>query len=405
MTMAARAQLALHVALAVLLLAWGTSAKVYIEFRPRLSMMAGYHDNVLLGNLPGQNGVGADSFGQVQPGLKLDLFGEHDLHVDLDCQAGLARLVHPQEFGLSSGAFAANETCVLGTKVHLSPRDRLLVHSSATYAQDPFSIAGLGLLLRTGQTQIFVARFSGEIDHALSSHSEIDYGLDTQALAFGAGDPGNGYVIAPSVKYAWRTSARSKWDLGVREQLFFGIGAAPNPRAPKGAAGGLLDEAHSALLGYTWALTPYAELFARGGALLLTGGAQSVPQPVARFGIESYTPTTAISLTLAHDLVIGPSTAGPLVGDIAELGLVKQWEHLGAHFRIGMYRNASAFRQSELGTLGYGGEVGLDWMFTRNLKLGVAALRDARLNNLALAQQVDRDVVQLRLTWEKARFE
>src|SRR4030081_2071855 len=124
MTMAARAQLALHVALAVLLLAWGASAKVYIEFRPRLSMMAGYNDNVLLGNLPGQNAVGADSFGQVQPGLKLDLFGEHDLHVDLDCQAGLARLVHPQEFGLSSGAFAANETCVLGTKVHLSPRDR-----------------------------------------------------------------------------------------------------------------------------------------------------------------------------------------------------------------------------------------------------------------------------------------
>ncbi len=403
--MAARTQLALHVALAVLLLAWGASAKVYIEFRPRLSMMAGYDDNVLLGNVPGRDSIGSDPFGQVQPGLKLDLFGEHDLHIDLDCQAGLARLAHPQQFGLSSGAFAANETCVLGTKVHLSARDRLLVHSSATYAQDPFSIAGLGLLLRPGQTQIFVGKFAGEIDHALSGHSEIDYGLDTQALAFGWGDPGNGFVIAPSVRYAWRTSVRSKWDLGVREQLFFGIGAPPNTRAPNGAVGGLLDEAHTALLGYTWELTPYANLFARGGALLLTGGVQGVAQPVARFGIESYTPTTAISLTLAHDLVIGPSTAGPLIGDIAELGVMQQWDHLGAHVRIGMYRNASAFRQSQLGTLGYGGEVGLDWSFTRNLKLGVAAVRDARLNNLALAQQVDRDVVQLRLTWEKARFE
>src|ERR1700674_2151316 len=216
MTMAARAQLALHVGLAVLLLAWGASAKVYLELRPRLSMMAGYNDNVLLGNVPGSNSVGSDPFGQVQPGLKLDLFGEHDLHMDLDCQVGLARLAHPQEVGLSSGAFAANETCALGTKLHLSPRDRLLVLSSATYAQDPFSIAGLGLLWRAGQTQIFVAKFAGEIDHALSNHSEIDYGLDTQALAFGAGDPGNGYVIAPSVKYAWHTSARGKWDLGVR---------------------------------------------------------------------------------------------------------------------------------------------------------------------------------------------
>jgi hypothetical protein len=399
MTMDPRKTLALHVFLAASLAAWGASAKVYIEFRPRMSVMGGYDDNVQL------NGSGADAFGQAVPGLKLDLFGDHQLHLDLDCQAGLARLAHPQEFGLSSGAFASNETCTVGTRVRLSPEDRLLLRTTATYAQDPFSIAGLGLLLRPGQTQIFVAKFAGEVDHALSGHSEIHYGIDAQALAFGVGDPGNGYVLAPSVKYAWKTSARSKWDVGVREQLFFGFGATPNPRAPRGAPGGLLDQAHSALLGYTYALTPYAELFARGGALLLTGSStQGILQPVARFGIESYTPTTAVSLTLAHDLVIGPSTAGPLVGDIAEVGVVQQWRRLGAHLRIGMYRNASAFKQTELGALGYGGEVGLDWSFTENLKLGVAGLRDARLNDRALAQQVDRNVMQMRLTWEKARF-
>ena len=397
--MATRTQLALHVALAALLAAGGAGAKVYIEFRPRLSLMGGYDDNVRL------NGSGADSFGQAAPGLKLDLFGEHDLHVDLDCQAGLARLAHPQEFGLSSSAFAANENCALGTKVHLSPRDRLLIKSSATYAQDPFSIAGLGLLLRPGQTQIFVGKFSGQMNHALSGRAQIDYGLDAQMLDFGAGDYGNGYVIAPSVKYAFRSSPRGTWDAGVREQLFFGIGTAPNPRAPKGAVGGLLDYAHSALLGYTWDLTPYANLFARGGALLLTGGTQQEVQPVARFGIESYTPTTALSLTLAHDLVIGPSTAGPLVGDIAEIGVVQQWQQLGAHLRFGMYRNANAFQQRQLGALGYGTELGLDWNFTRNLKLGIAAVRDARLNDMQAAAQVDRNVVQMRLTWEKARFE
>jgi len=394
-----RKTLALQVFLAASLAAWGASAKVYIEFRPRMSVMGGYNDNVQL------NGSGADSFGQAVPGLKLDLFGDHQLHLDLDCQAGLARLAHPQEFGLSSGAFASSETCTLGTRVHLSPEDRLLLRTTTTYAQDPFSIAGLGLLLRPGQTQIFVGRFSGEVDHALSGHSEIDYGIDAQLLAFGANDPGNGYVLAPTLKYAWKTSARSKWDVGVREQLFFGFGTTPNPRSPRGSPGGLLDEAHSALLGYTWALSPTAQIVARGGALLLTGnGAQGLLQPVARFGIESYTPTSAISLTLAHDLMIGPSSAGPLVGDIVEVGLVQQWRRLGAHFHFGMYRNASAFNQGELGALGYGGEVGLDWSFTENLKLGVAGLRDARLNDRALAQQVDRNVMQMRLTWEKARF-
>jgi hypothetical protein len=34
-----------------------------------------------------------------------------------------------------------------------------------------------------------------------------------------------------------------------------------------------------------------------------------------------------------------------------------------------------------------------------------AALRDARLNDPAAAAVVDRNVMQLRLTWEKARFE
>src|SRR5690242_15020213 len=118
--MTARTQLALF--LVVLLSAWGASAKVYIEWRPRMSMMGGYDDNITL------KGSGGDAFGQAQPGLKLDLFGEHDLHIDLDCQAGLARLAHPQEFGLSSNAFAANESCALGTKVKLSPRDKLLLH-------------------------------------------------------------------------------------------------------------------------------------------------------------------------------------------------------------------------------------------------------------------------------------
>ena len=395
----AATRLALFVAFAALLMASGASAKVYIEWRPRMSLMAGYNDNVLL------NGSGADGFGQAVPGIKLDIFGDHNLHVDVDCQAGLARLAHPQEFGLSSSAFAANETCALGTRVHLSPRDRLQLRSSATYAQDPFSIAGLGLLLRPGQSDIFVAKFSGEIQHALSPRTDLIYGADAQALAFGAGDPGNGYVVAPNVRYAWKTSARTQWDLGVREQLFFGVGAPVGSlRAPKGAPGGLLDEAHSLLLGYTYRLTPFANLRASGGGILVTGGVHAA-MPVARLTLESYTPVTAVSVTVAHDLVIGPSTAGPLVGDVAEVGLIKDWEHFNGHLRVGMYRNADVSRAVDIGALGYGIEAGVAWKITRDLRLEAAALRDARLNDVTVAQQVNRNVFQLRLTWEKARFE
>lgn len=392
-------KLALLVAFAALLAAGGASAKVYIEWRPRLSLMAGYNDNVLL------NGQGGDGFGQAVPGLKLDLFGDHNLHVGVDCQAGLARLANPRSFNLSNDSFAANETCSLATKVNLSERDKLDVLTSATYAQDPFSIAGLGLLLRPGQSTIFVARFRGEIQHALGTRTEIDYGIDAQALAFGTNDPGNGYVLAPQARYAWKTSARSKWDVGVREQLFFGVGSPPgSPRAPNGSPGGLLDQAHSLLLGYTYRLTPWTNLIVRGGGVVVSGHNESA-MPTARLSVESYTPELALSLTVAHDLMIGPSSAGPLVGDVAEMAVFRDWEHFVAHGRVGVYRNTDVVHSLELGALGYGAEIGVGWKFTRDLRLEVAALRDARLNDAAAAAVVDRNVMQLRLTWEKARWE
>jgi hypothetical protein len=380
-----------HIALATLsaaLLATAAQAKVYVEFRPRMSLMGGYDDNVQL------NGTGGDAFGQAVPGLKLDVFGEHDLHLDLDCQAGLARLAHPQEFGISSGAFAANETCLMGTRLKLDDRDKLTLHVRATYAQDPFSIAGLGLLLRPGQTQIFVGGFNGEEVHALSSHTEVQFGLDTYTLLFGAGDPANGYMLAPRIAYAWKTSARSKWDLGFREQLFFSV------------ANGMLDQAHAGMLGYTYALAPWANLNVRGGAVGITGKSDAL-QPVLRFQIESYTPTTAISVLAAHDLVIGPSSAGPLMADLAEVGVIQDWEHFQLHGRLGIYRNSDAFRvwNAPLGTVGYGGEAGAAVKFTRDLRIEVAAMRDARLSDPGTAALVDRDVMQVRLVWEKARFE
>lgn len=394
--MATRSQLI--AALAVLLAAQAASAKVYVTLRPRLSLMAGYDDNVML------DGRATDSYGQAIPGLKLDLFGEHDLRLDLDCQAGIARLAHPERFGLSSSAFSSNESCAMSTRGRFSPRDTMRLMLRATYAQDPFAIAGLGLLLRPGQSQIFVGKVGLEWEHALSPRARLDMGTEAQGLVFQSGDPGNGYVLAPYARYVYASSLRSTWELTGREQLFFGVGANPNVLAPKGAPGGLLDETHAVLGGYVYKLTPYADLSVRGGPLLLTSSRGDRVMPVGRVEIETVTPSSALHLTLIHDLMIGPTTAGPLVGDIAELGWMYEIGHLSGHLRAGIYRNAGVYSQS-VGSIGYTGEAAVDWSLTKELKIGIAGLRDARLNDVTIEHQVDRNVVQLRLAWEKARFE
>jgi len=84
--------------------------------------------------------------------------------------------------------------------------------------------------------------------------------------------------------------------------------------------------------------------------------------------------------------------------------LIRDWEHFTAYVRGGIYRNADVSRALELGALGYGAAAGVGWKFTRDLRVEVAALRDARLFDTT-AFQVDRNVFQMRLTWEKARFE
>jgi hypothetical protein len=381
------------------LYAGGAAADTQWEWRPRIAVEGGYDDNVLV------NGSGGDGFGQIVPGLKLDVFGEHEMHVNADCQVGLARLADPNEYNFDSGTVFANENCGLGWKQHLSDRDKFSLKTDATYAQDPFAIANLGLLLRPGQTHIFIGKFSAEDEHALSGHTSFNLGIDAAALAFQAGDPGNGYVLAPRARYEWKTSERTQWDIGVREQLFFGVFSQPNALAPHGTAGGLLDESHAALLGVTYQVNAWSEMSVRGGPLLVTGGIGDMIIPTVRASFNSYTPVTDIVLTLGHDLVIGPSSAGPLVGDIAEIGFMKQFDKLGAHVRVGVYRNASAANQWEAGSSGYGGEVGFDWAFTRDLKIGISGERDAVIYDPTIVTGVvNRDIVQMRLTYEKTRF-
>lgn len=391
------------VMLVVLLGAGSAAADTQWEWRPRVSAMAGYDDNVQI------NGKGGDGFGQVAPGLKLDVFGEHKLHAAFDCQVGLARLQNPEEFGFGSNRVFANENCGLDTKVNLSERDKFFLRASATYAQDPFALAGLGLLLRPGQTNIFVGRLTVEDSHATSGHTGFNYGMDGAILTFGSNDPGNNYLLAPRARYEWKTSARSQWDFGVREQLFFGLGSAANPA---GNTAGLLGEGHSALLGYRYELTPWSELTIRGGPAVVNqhglhnGGTAAMP--TARAEINAYTPSYDFGFAIGHDLVIGPSGGGAQVGDVAEVAGTRRWEKLAVHLVVGAYRNASAFDQYSAGTSGYGGQLGIDWHFTRNLSLGVSAERDARIYDPTLPGNlqalVNRNVAQLRLTYEKAQF-
>ncbi len=398
--MAARMNIQLALVASLLLAASEASAKVYVELRPRATMMAGYDDNVQL------DGSGSDGFGQAIPGLKLDVFGEHQFHVNLDCQAGIAHLVHPERFGIDQGAFASNESCLFGMKDHLDARTTTRWVGRATYAQDPFAIAGYGLLLRPGQTRVFIGKLYGEIAHALTSTTSYEIGAAGEVLNFGSNDPGNGYVATPQMRYLVHTSPRTTWDLGIREQLFFAVGSQADPvKKIKDTRGGLLNEGHAALLGVTYRLTEVTNLIVRGGPLLVTGAHGQAVIPTGKIELEAVTPTNGLHLTLGHDLVIGASSAGPLVGDIAELGVFQNLNRLEGELRAGIYRNSDIYNQGSIGLLGYGGEVSVGWKLTNEWKVGLAALRDAQLNNQdQYLRQVDRDVLQLRLTWERAKF-
>jgi len=396
--MATRAHIPLLAAFSALV-AGPASAKVYVEWKPRASFFAGFNDNVLL------DGSGADGFGQARPGIRLDVFGEHQFHVDVDCQAGIGRLVHPDRFALNGGAFASSEQCIAHYKDHWSPRTSSHVQLRSTYAQDPFAISGLGLLLRAGQTQVFSTQLSAGVDHAVSPRGQWRFGFDSQVLAFGANDPGNGAVFTPSIGYAYRTSPYDNLLLTAREQLFYSFGATP----PQGSGlspvpGGILTEAHSAQFGWERRLRPWATLKASGGPLYVTGQNGGQFSPTAKLEIESVTPTLAARLIVSHDLIIGASRAGAIVGDLAEVATLITRGDFTAGLRVGVYRNSNLPSQfTAVGPAGYSGEVSLDYRIGREWTVGVAGLRDARLNETNAGPQVDRDVVQMRLTWERFR--
>ena len=394
--MATRAHIPLLAALSALA-AGPAGAKVYVEWKPRASFFAGFNDNVLL------DGSGADGFGQARPGIRLDLFGDHQFHVDVDCEAGIGRLLHPDKFALNNGgAFATSERCIAHYKDRWSPRTASHVLLRSTYAQDPFAISGLGLLLRAGQTQVFSTSLSAEVDHAVSPRAQWRFGLDSQVLAFGANDPGNGAVFTPSIGYAYRTSPYDNLTLTGREQLFYSFGATPQASAPQGVPGGIVTEAHSLRLGWERRLRPWATLKASGGPLYVTGQNGGQFSPTAKLEIESVTPGLAARLIVSHDLIIGASRAGAIVGDLAEVATLITMGDFTGGLRAGVYRNSDLPSQfTAMGPAGYSGEVALDYRIGREWTVGLAALRDARLNDTDAGRQVDRDVVQLRLSWER----
>ena len=396
--MATRAHIPLLAALSALA-AGSASAKVYVQWKPRASFLAGFNDNVLL------DGLGADGFGQTRPGIRLDLFGEHQFHLDLDCQAGIGRLLHPDRFALNGGAFATSEQCIVHYRDHWSPRTSSHVLLRSTYAQDPFAISGLGLLLRAGQTQVFSTGLSAEVDHAVSPRAQWRFGFDSQVLAFGSNDPGNGAVFTPSIGYAYRTSPYDNLSLTAREQLFYSFGATPAEGSGlPGVPGGILTQAHGVQLGWERRLRPWATLKASGGPLYVTGQNGGLFSPTAKLEIESITPRLAARLIVSHDLIIGAFRAGAIVGDLAEVGTLVTVGDFMCGLRAGVYRNSDLHSQfTAVGPAGYSGEVSLDYRIGREWTLGLAGLRDARLNDTNVGPQVDRDVVQLRLTWERFR--
>jgi hypothetical protein len=331
------------------------------------------------------------------------MFGDHQFRVDLDCEAGIGRLLHPDRFTINGGAFASAEQCVANYKDRYSPRTTSHFVFRTTYAQDPFAISGLGLLLRAGQTQVFSSRITGEVDHAVSPRAQWQFGIDSQVLAFGANDPGNGAIFTPSIGYAYRLTPYDTLSFAGREQLFYSFGATPQDAAPQGVPGGIVSEGHGLLLTWERRLQRLVTMKLSGGALYVTGQNGGAISPTGRFEIQTYGRDFSAFFLLSHDLVIGAYRAGPLVGDLANVGVIANLGKFGGGMRAGVYRNAdipSQFRW--LGSTGYSGEVSLDYHLTREWTAGIAALRDGQFNN-PTPLQVDRNVVQMRLTWERFR--
>jgi hypothetical protein len=403
--MAARIHIArLVAAAAVVATAAGpASAKVYAELRPRMTLLGGVDDNVAL------DGTGADYFGRAQPGLKLDIFGDHRMHVNLDCQVGLARLGHPNRFEAhTESQFGTGGQCEGGYTERWSPRLQMHLRSRIGYMRDPLAISGLGLLLRPGQTEVFQGRLSGQAELQTAPRTKWTFGLDAQALAFGANDPGNGGYAAPSITYGYRTTPYVTWEATAREQLFYAFGASSTALSNfKAIPGGLLAQAHTAMGGYVRRLSAVTTLTARAGMSYVTGNVAENPgsafEPVAVLGIESAKPDSGVHFLVMHDLAIGAARAGAIGSDLAELGLFGTMSKFEGHLRAGIYRNTQVGDWARLGALGYTGEVDIDYRFAKEWTVGFAALRDARLTDRDVGQQVDRDVMLLRVTWERAR--
>jgi hypothetical protein len=379
-------------------LPFAAQARIYTVVRPRISLGAAFDDNVRF------DGSGGDALSEAIPGLKLELFGEHHLRLAFDCQANIARLAHPDRFGDTGSGFANGGNCLVDLRDQLSERVRTVWSARTTYARDAFAISSLGLLLRRGQTQVFQTRVSGLFSQAVSTRGALQYGIYANLLNFGSNDPGNGFQIAPQFGYTLRTSERDTVDMSVREQLFYGDGATAVPNLHGAGDSGLLAEGTSALAGFTRRFTEVLTGTLRAGPLLLTRtNASTVFSPAARLELSASTPTSDFHFVVAHDLVMGPSRAGALVGDVAEVGFSRELAtHLSGHLRTGLYRNAGV-GSSDLGFVGYSAESGLDYRFAHEWSFGIAGLRDGRIRGGSDAVNIDRDVFQIRLTWQKAR--
>jgi hypothetical protein len=166
---------------------------------------------------------------------------------------------------------------------------------------------------------------------------------------------------------------------------------------------GLLTEAHSAMAGYVRRLSAMTTVTARAGASYVTGNSTAQVEPVARLELESVSHNTGMHLILMHDLTIGASRAGALGADLAEASLFGALGKFEGHLRADLYRNTPVGNFGALGSMGYSGEADLDYRIAKEWTVGLAVLRDARLTDRDVGRQVDRDVVQLRVTWERAR--
>lgn len=345
-------------------------ASVQVEPIARLSLEGGYDSNVLYDG----KGYGV---GRVSPDLGLHV---RDHTYSLLLSAGGDLLTFPER---QASTTIWNQRGALLLKAHLTDRLTLDTDAKGLYAFDPIGLARVGIFRGPDEGAAFVAsakaRLAWREDHQWTIAGTLEEHAVRFADATGAASHTPGVEVSHKLDRRLELGAAYKFD--VFQQF---------------ATGARQAYANEALAIMRWRWTRRLTFEATGGGAVWNGDTTWViPQASAQ--LTGLWRGSDLRLGVRHGVGLGV-TATPGLFDSVEAGatlrLTASWE---LHADGGLWRSGAPPWGSNA-ALGYGIEGEIAYLFTRQLRIGLAGSRFARADgNTTL---FDRNLVGLRMSWE-----